>query len=30
VAAERYAAFLGLPAEIGTATPAQVRRQRRP
>jgi winged helix DNA-binding protein len=29
VAAERYAAFLGLPAEIAEATPAQVRRQRR-
>jgi Winged helix DNA-binding domain len=29
VAAERYAAFLGLPAEITSATPAQVRRQRR-
>jgi DNA glycosylase AlkZ-like len=29
VAAERYAAFLGLPAEIAAATPAQVRRQRR-
>jgi Winged helix DNA-binding domain len=28
-AAERYAAFLGLPAEISEATPAQVRRQRR-
>ena len=28
-AAGRYAAFLGLPAEIGAATPAQVRRQRR-
>jgi hypothetical protein len=29
VAAGRYAAFLGLPAEIAAATPAQVRRQRR-
>jgi len=29
VAAERYAAFLGVPAEISVATPAQVRRQRR-
>jgi len=28
-AAERYAAFLGLPAEIGGAEAAQVRRQRR-
>jgi hypothetical protein len=28
-AVERYAAFLGRPAEIVTATPAQVRRQRR-